>query len=380
MKKKEKNYRYNDRIEEEIKKGFNNTDCAKNILGYKDETLRKYISRYRMKNFGPNIVGITDRAEAFNVDASSVKHLWIKDKESSAFIKNPGYIEPELLKFQDLKKDLIKDIKKYSPSFPIINRVRDKDSYCLVIDPADVHIGKLCSSFETGQDYNQQLAVKRVKEGVIGILDKSRGFNIDKIIFIGGNDILHTDTPTRTTTSGTSQDTDGMWYDNFLMAKQLYVDVIETLISIADVHFVFNPSNHDYTNGFFLADVISTYFRKCKNITFDCSISHRKYTMYGNSLIGTTHGDGAKQNDLGMLMSMEAKDMWGKAKHRYFYTHHVHHKTAKDLINVSIESLRSPSPADSWHHRKGYQHSPEAIEGFIHSKEHGQVARLTHLF
>jgi hypothetical protein len=380
MKKKEKNYRYNDRIEEEIKKGFNNTDCAKNILGYKDETLRKYISRYRMKNFGPNIVGITDRAEAFNVDASSVKHLWIKDKESSAFIKNPGYIEPELLKFQDLKKDLIKDIKKYSPSFPIINRVRDKDSYCLVIDPADVHIGKLCSSFETGQDYNQQLAVKRVKEGVIGILDKSRGFNIDKIIFIGGNDILHTDTPTRTTTSGTSQDTDGMWYDNFLMAKQLYVDVIESLISIADVHFVFNPSNHDYTNGFFLADVISTYFRKCKNITFDCSISHRKYTMYGNSLIGTTHGDGAKQNDLGMLMSMEAKDMWGKAKHRYFYTHHVHHKTAKDLINVSIESLRSPSPADSWHHRKGYQHSPEAIEGFIHSKEHGQVARLTHLF
>jgi hypothetical protein len=380
MKKKEKNYRYNDRIEEEINKGFNNTDCAKNILGYKDETLRKYISRYRMKNFGPNIIGITDRAEAFNVDASSVKHLWIKDKESSAFIKNPGYIEPELLKFQDLKKDLIKDIKKYSPSFPIINRVRDKDSYCLVIDPADVHIGKLCSSFETGQDYNQQLAVKRVKEGVIGILDKSRGFNIDKIIFIGGNDILHTDTPTRTTTSGTSQDTDGMWYDNFLMAKQLYVDVIETLISIADVHFVFNPSNHDYTNGFFLADVISTYFRKCKNITFDCSISHRKYTMYGNSLIGTTHGDGAKQNDLGMLMSMEAKDMWGKAKHRYFYTHHVHHKTAKDLINVSIESLRSPSPADSWHHRKGYQHSPEAIEGFIHSKEHGQVARLTHLF
>ena len=380
MKKKEKNYRYNDRIEEEINKGFNNTDCAKNILGYKDETLRKYISRYRMKNFGPNIVGITDRAEAFNVDASSVKHLWIKDKESSAFIKNPGYIEPELLKFQDLKKDLIKDIKKYSPSFPIINRVRDKDSYCLVIDPADVHIGKLCSSFETGQDYNQQLAVKRVKEGVIGILDKSRGFNIDKIIFIGGNDILHTDTPTRTTTSGTSQDTDGMWYDNFLMAKQLYVDVIESLISIADVHFVFNPSNHDYTNGFFLADVISTYFRKCKNITFDRSISHRKYTMYGNSLIGTTHGDGAKQNDLGMLMSMEAKDMWGKAKHRYFYTHHVHHKTAKDLINVSIESLRSPSPADSWHHRKGYQHSPEAIEGFIHSKEHGQVARLTHLF
>jgi len=28
----------------------------------------------------------------------------------------------------------------------------------------------------------------------------------------------------------------------------------------------------------------------------------------------------------------------------------------------------------------GFQHSPKAIEGFLHSKEHGQIARFTHLF
>jgi hypothetical protein len=190
---------------------------------------------------------------------------------------------------------------------------------------------------------------------------------------------LHTDTPRRTTTSGTPQDTDGMWYENFLMAKNLYVNLLEILIGVADVHFVYNPSNHDYTNGFFLADVIQTYFRNCKNITFDCSINHRKYTTYGNSLIGTTHGDGAKQADLGQLMSVEAKEYWADSEYRYFYTHHIHHKTAKDYINVTVESLRSPSPADSWHHRNGYI-SNAAIEGFIHSKNNGQIARLTHFF
>ena len=369
--------KYNDKITENILKGLNNAESARDIVGYDDDKLRIYISRFKKKMLHSK--GITDVARGFNLNTSNIKHLWVKDKNSSAFVKNPGYIEPELSKFEDFKEELLEDLKKYSPTFPTIKRVNDEDSYCLVIDPADVHIGKLCTSFETGQDYNQQIAVKRVKEGVDGILNKARGFNIDKIIFIGGNDILHTDTPRRTTTNGTPQDTDGMWYENFLMAKQLYVDVLEKLITIADVHFTFNPSNHDYTNGFFLADVIGTYFRNCKNITFDCSIAHRKYTMYGNSLIGTTHGDGAKQNDLGMLMSMEAKDMWSKAKHRYFYTHHVHHKTAKDLINVTVESLRSPAPSDSWHHRNGYL-SPKAIEGFIHSKMHGQVARLTHLF
>ena len=279
-----------------------------------------------------NFRRIKEEAEIQGIPVNDIKHGWVKSKDSSLFFKNP--------KFQTVEKDafvknLIKDLSKYSPKFPKIKRDKSKDSYCLVIDPADIHVGKLCTAFETGTTYNQQIAVKRVKEGVTGIINKSRGFHIDKIIFIGGNDILHTDTPQRRTTSGTPQDTDGMWYDNFLMAKQLYVDVLEMLIGIADVHFVFNPSNHDYTNGFFLADVIQTYFRKCKNISFDCSIAHRKYSMYGNSLIGTTHGDGAKQADLGQLMSVEAKEFWADSEHRYFYTHHIHHKTAKDYINVT---------------------------------------------
>jgi hypothetical protein len=371
--------KHKDQIISLLKTELSDAGIVRTIKGKNDDSFRRWISRNRSEWLGFED-GIHKVTSALDIDEENVKHLWLKDKNTSLFVKNPKYIQPEIKEVEDLKSKLIEDLQQYSPKFPKIKRLQDKDSYCLVIDPADVHIGKLCSSFETGTDYNQQIAVKRVLDGVNGIINKARGFNIDKIIFIGGNDILHTDTPRRTTTNGTPQDTDGMWYDNFLMAKQLYIDVIEVLISISDVHFVFNPSNHDYTNGFFLADVIGTYFRNCENITFDCSIAHRKYTMYGNSLIGTTHGDGAKQNDLGMLMSVEAKDMWSKAKHRYFYTHHVHHKTGKDLINVTVESLRSPSPADSWHHRNGYQHSPEAIEGFIHSKEHGQIARLTHIF
>jgi len=308
------------------------------------------------------------------ISPSKVKRYWHKSEHFSLDIREP--IEGHENNF---KEDLINELKEYSPSFPKIKRTKSDNSYCLVIDPADIHIGKLCTSFETGTEYNQQIAVQRVKEGVKGILDKSSGFNLDKIIFIGGNDILHTDTPRRSTTSGTPQDTDGMWYDNFLMAKQLYVDLLEILISVADVHFVFNPSNHDYMSGFFLADVIQTYFRKCNNITFDCSIAHRKYTTYGNSLIGTTHGDGAKQADLGQLMSVEAKEHWATSEHRYFYTHHVHHKTAKDYINVTVESLRSPSPADSWHNRNGYI-SNAAIEAFLHSKDKGQEVRFTHYF
>jgi hypothetical protein len=281
--------------------------------------------------------------------------------------------------FEDLHNAFLNDLKSYSPKYDTYKRKKLKDAHLLVIDPADIHIGKLCSAFEVGEAYNNQIAVQRVLNGVNGILDKVGGLNIDKILFVIGNDILHIDNPKRLTTSGTPQDTDGMWHSNFLIAKQLYVDIIEKLMCVADVEVVFNPSNHDYTNGFFLAQVIETHFRNCNNVNFDCSIAHRKYFTYGDNLIGTSHGDGAKQIDLPMLMAHESKD-WINCKHKYFYIHHFHHKISKDYMSVCVEALRSPSGTDSWHHRNGYEHAPKAVEGFVHHKKHGQIMRITNLF
>ena len=319
---------------------------------------------------------IKQEADFNNVDVDDIKHLWVKSKESSLFVKNPSF---RLKAYNQFKDDIIEELKKHSPAYKKIKRSKQKDGHLLVIDPADVHIGKLSTIYETGNKYDTETAVKRVHEGVQGILDKSNGFNIDKILFVAGNDILHIDTPKRTTTSGTPQDTDGMWYENFLHAKQLYIDVLEHLMGVADITFVFNPSNHDYQSSFFLSDTIKTWFRKCDNIDFDCSISHRKYFNYESNLLGFTHGDKGSK-DLPLLMASECSHLWGKCNRRYFYTHHIHSKYSKDYLDVcTVESLRSPSPADSWHHSNGFLNQP-AIEGFIHHPVNGQVARLTHYF
>ena len=283
--------------------------------------------------------------------------------------------------YKDFGKELLEDLAKMAgkPTTVVRTRPTEVESYLLVVDPCDLHINKLADAFEVGEDYDSQIAVKRAKEGVEGIIEKAKGFPIDKILFIAGNDILNIDGPKKTTTSGTPQDTDVQWYRGFLMAKELYIDLIKRLLLVADVHFVHNPSNHDWQHSWFLADVIQTYFRDCKNITFDCTLNHRKYFTYGQNLIGSTHGDGAKIADLPLLMAHEAPD-WSSCKHKYVYTHHVHHKNSKDYMGVCVEAMRSASGADGWHHRQGFTHAPKAIEGFIHSKVHGQISRLTHIF
>lgn len=308
------------------------------------------------------------------IDKSSVKHYWYKSKIFSIFAK------PNQKSVEDLKAELISGMKKHSPNYKKIVRKKQSDPHLLVLDPADIHIGKLASEYETKDKYNNNIAVKRVLEGVDVLLNRAVMFNIEKIVLIIGNDILHTDTTKKTTTSGTQQDTDGQWFDNFLIAKSLYVDIIEKLIKVSDVHVIHNPSNHDYMSGWYLAQTIEAWFSKSKNVTFDTSISHRKAYVYHDNLIGSTHGDGAKNHDLPLLMAQEFKQEWAKTKHRYIYTHHVHHKTSKDYIGVTVESSRSASGTDSWHHRNGYQHAVKAIEAYIHNPKMGQIARITHKF
>ena len=357
----------------------NITEISRNIkqkdnLPQDVEQLRKSLSKYINKR--KRNQAIYNEAETVGIDPETVNHYWYKGKHFSIHAKSPS----EEVSFEEIVENIINDMKGHEPAHPKYKRENSKDGHLLVVDPADVHIGKLAMGLNPTDEYNLSIARERVLEGVKGILNKSAGYNIDKIVFIGGNDILHIDTPKRTTTSGTPQDTDGMWYHNFEVARKLYVEVLDLLMTVADVHFIFNPSNHDYTNGFFLAQVMEAWYRGHKHITFDGSITHRKYYQYGSNLIGSTHGDGAKQQDLPLLAAHEAAEMWAATKHRYIYTHHVHHKTAKDHIGITIESLRSPSGTDVWHHNKGYTGAVKAVEGFIHHKDFGQVARLTHIF
>lgn len=307
---------------------------------------------------------------------------WVKSKEGSIFVRNPN--KKGEISFDELRDKLVSELNQYSPKFKEIGRELVDNPHCLVIDIADLHIGKYASVYGTGESYDSATAFNVAMQGLHGILAKSSGFNLDKIVFVIGNDILHTDNTIGSTTKGTNQDTDLIWYENFLIAKELYVKCVETLLPLADIHIVYCPSNHDYMSGFMLADTIHSYFRNSENITFDLDMRHRKYYQYGANLLGFTHGDGAKMEQLPLLMANEDKVGWAETVYRYVYLHHIHHKeqwkfkSGKDYQGVTTEYLRSPSASDGWHASRGFQHAKKAIEGFIHCKNNGQVCRITH--
>lgn len=318
-----------------------------------------------------------DYCKEVGIDPTTVTKYYHKgDGKFTLIVDNTTDAEEfSLLKVSD---EIIDKMKKGSKVIRKVRRTKCKDPHLLVIDIADLHVSKYSKGL--GDDYNTKVAVKRAIDGVKGILDKTSGFGIDQILFVAGNDVLHHDGK-GTTTKGTPQDFDVDFFEAFSAAKDIYIEILRMLIGVAPVHYVHCMSNHDFFAGFFLSQCMEAYFSKCKDITFDNGVQHRKYYRYGSSLIGLTHGDRAKWNLLPSLMSVEAKTDWANTDHKYVYTHHIHHKTmAKDFIGVTVESLRSPSGTDTYHHEMGYVHAPKAVEGFLHSKKHGQVARITHIF
>jgi len=60
------------------------------------------------------------------------------------FVKNNGKSYQEI--FEDLKNEML----EAAPIYPKIKRTQSKEPHLLVIDPADIHFGKLATAHETG--------------------------------------------------------------------------------------------------------------------------------------------------------------------------------------------------------------------------------------
>jgi hypothetical protein len=327
---------------------------------------------------------INKEAEDFGLDIKDVHSGWLKNKTASLRFVNPNFgggVTPETV-----KEDFRKDMMIYAPEYEAIIRKKKKEAHLFVLSISDLHIGKLASKADSRESYSVDKAIKRAKEAVNSLLSRASGYEIDKILLPVGNDLLHVDNSFKTTTRGTPQDVDGTWHENFTAARKLFVEIIEQLVQVADVHICHVPSNHDYVTGYCLTDALYCWFNKSQNITFDLDMNHRKYFKYKDNLIGVSHGDGAKMEQLPLLMANEAPKDWATTKYRYIYLGHIHHKdywkfrSGKDYQGVTVEYLRSPSAADTWHSVKGFQHSKQAIEAFLHSAEDGQVGRITHNF
>lgn len=83
------------------------------------------------------------------INKKHVRDVWITEKSDDLSVATRISIPKEENNWNEIVADTIKHMKDYSPSYPNVTRSLAKDPHLLIVDPADVHIGKLSTSFQT---------------------------------------------------------------------------------------------------------------------------------------------------------------------------------------------------------------------------------------
>jgi transposase-like protein len=284
--------------------------------------------------------------------------------------KNEPTIEELSKIFQDLTKN-------YKPqNIKTIRRRKIDSSYMLELSIADLHLGKLAWHQETGENYDIKIARKRFMYCLNDLLDKSLSYDPKKILFVIGNDYFNADNPENMTAKGTVQDCDVRWQKRYMSGCKLMVDAVEVLRSICPVDIVVIPGNHDKQTSFYLGEWLSAWYKECKDVSINNCPLERKYYVWGNSLIGLTHGEKIKYNELPLIMATEVPELWSKTVFREIHTGHWHREIAHDIKGITVRSLKSPTGTDSWHYGKGFIGSIKGAEAFIWHNKYGLEGHL----
>lgn len=380
---------------------------AADELGIARTTLTGHLQMYEARqNRDP---AIQDAMDAIGTGMEP-NLAWIKtDKEGnttySLQMKPKGEEEKSL---SELVQDALGDYRPLDEKLfaPRINSGAQGE-HLVIIDPADIHFGKLAKSTETGGEYSVEIARHRMIEGTRALLRGVEHLGVGRILFVLGNDILHTEDGKKTT-SGTPQDTDGSWFTAAKAAQQATYDAIGECAAVADVDLVHCTSNHDWRTGWLLSQAIAagmSAHSRVRATNYNMSERHRKYYGFENNGFMVSHGDGIKEEQVAGCFLREAKPLVSQCQNLYVLFHHFHHKikkrrgfdpvqTEKDHNSftaivtgqpkeegqhIDIEYVRSPSAPDGWHDRNGYLNR-QGVECFGYHPQDGQKLRITEWF
>ena len=253
-----------------------------------------------------------------------------------------------------------------------------------IVSIADLHLGKLAWSPETGENYDHTIAKNRFYYIVDQAISRMKAFEavspkekIEEIIFFWSQDFFQFDTLDVTTTAGTRQDTDVRWQKLLPMGCKMLVNAIESLTTVAPVRTFYTRSNHDTQTSFCAMLYLSAYFTNNPNVEVEEEPSGRKYIKYGINLFGFGHGD-KEGKRMASLMALEAPKDWGTTFSREFFLGHFHsRRTEVDENGVMLRYLASPTSTDAWHYECGYIGAQKNAQVFIRNKETGPVAEFT---
>jgi len=274
--------------------------------------------------------------------------------------------------------ELMKDVPKFRYSEKIPKFVTTS-GVAMELAPIDAHFAKLAWDEETRRgDYDLEIATKNYMQVIEQNLSWGGVFKPEKIFFIVGQDLMHSENYSGTTPMGHNiLDVDTRLPMIIRTAMEINIKAVYRCRSLAPTEVIWIPGNHDPTASLWLCHTLQQHFRDDKHVTVDVSASSRKARLWGNLLVGWTHMITGRHAAWANELAQAFPRLWGRSKYREWHHGHTHKKNEVKMSPVSTEGgvlmrqLTALSPIDAWHFENLFTDAVPGGEAFLWSKDKG---------
>lgn len=302
-------------------------------------------------------------------------------------------IKRQIAVAEETLRQVVADMQTHAPPYRLpssATRTATGEPVLFVFSLRDPHFGMLAWGRETGQAYDLEIAQRDYAAAVDYLLGVARQYNVARILFPVGDDLLHVDAfgpiggRGGVTTRGTPQDIDSRLPKMFTAARRAVVAAIDRARLLAPVDVVVVPGNHDQQSMYRLGEVLQAWYRHDSAVQIENEPRLRKFYGWGKNAFMLTHGEELhrKRDNLPLIFATECPpDLWVRSTCREVHTGHNHaalaggyYPTAEldEHRGIRVRSLPALTPLDSWHVSEGYRHQ-RAAAALVYRESGGLV-------
>ena len=371
MEKKSRWHIYDNEIAELIQEHKNNVKVAKIILKTNDsiyknkdlDLLRTYVKRFRtraLKNASSNL----------QVDYTNVKHLWLKTKNESVFVKNPDYKEPELLETtKHLEKAIESVLNKFNKEdYIFYPNQHESNLKAIKITISDDHVGLEPNPNDNGlfkYEYNAEIYANSYEKVFNSVIKEFRTHGKFDLLLLDNLGDEQDGWNGFTTRGGHALPQNMTNAEVFETCIDVKVKMIKSLVenNIANKIILRKVTNDNHSGDF--GHTINLAVKKIINLIYSNEIvevetltQFLEHRIYGDHCFILTHGKDTKQMFRGLPLKLDEKTINFINDYLRFYdinSKYVHvekgdlHQIGYNKCNTfDYRNFMSFAPPSSW--------------------------------
>lgn len=354
--------------------------------------------------------GLSNRqiAEELNVNESSIRnkkktyakqgwspdHNWnnpvpdgYRIKGVSQYVDNEGNVIRQWVKSEQEKSNylleslqsLIKELPCY-PLFKSTSKVNYQDTMT-VYPLGDPHIGMLAWADECGDNWDLKIAETTFRKMFDIVVTKAPPSKVALLEILG--DTMHYDNiEGMTSRSRNILDTDGRYPEMVRVCVHIILNMVNSLLNYHEKVVVdIVRGNHDDVGSIWLTELLQRVYSQNPRVEIVDQQGPIHVFEFGKVLICSHHGHTIKMDALPITIASDYAENWGRTKHRYCLTGHIHHdsqlkKTGQEYSGMWVESFRTLAAKDAYATWGGWR-SKRDTKAIVYHRELGEIERYT---